>query len=108
MVCAGRARGRAVACAEWAQAHTPKRLMLDRVSTLESDVAVPIAQRRRRRTMLLLAAVAIAPVAAAYVSYYLFSHQPKTNYGTLLATVPAPSLEGVRLDGTPFKLADLR
>jgi hypothetical protein len=66
------------------------------------------AHRRGRRTLLLLAAVVIAPVIASYTAYYFFPRESKTNYGTLLPTVPAPTIDGVRIDGAPFRLADLR
>ena len=66
------------------------------------------AHQRGRRTLLLLAAVVIAPVIASYTAYYFFPRESKTNYGTLLPTVPAAAIDGVRIDGAPFRLADLR
>ncbi len=61
-----------------------------------------------RRTLVLIAALALAPIVASYVIYYAFPRQPGVNYGTLLPTVPAPAIEGVRDDGSPFRLEDLR
>ena len=58
--------------------------------------------------MLLLAAVMLAPIIASYTAYYLFPREPKTNYGTLLATAPAPAIAGTRPDGSAFRLEDLR
>jgi hypothetical protein len=64
--------------------------------------------RRARRTLLLIGAIAVAPIVASYTIYYLFPRATFTNYGTLLPTAPAPEVAGQRLDGTPFRLADLR
>ena len=55
----------------------------------------------------MIAALALAPIVAAYVVYYLFPRQPAANYGTLLPTAPAPQIAGTRADGSPFRLADL-
>jgi cytochrome oxidase Cu insertion factor (SCO1/SenC/PrrC family) len=68
----------------------------------------PEARAKGRRTLLLLAVVAIAPVIASYSAYYFFPREQRTNYGELLATVPAPALAGTRADGRPFALAQLR
>ena len=57
---------------------------------------------------MLLALVAIAPFAASYSAYYLVPREQRTNYGELLATLPAPPLAGTRADGQPFALAQLR
>ena len=65
-------------------------------------------QRRARRTIVLLAAIAIAPVAASYAVYYLFPRDVQVNHGTLLPTAPAPAVEGVRADGTSYRLADAK
>lgn len=61
-----------------------------------------------RRTLLLIAATVIAPIVAASVVYYLFPRGERVNYGTLLPTVPAPVLDGMRDDGSPFRLDELR
>ena len=60
------------------------------------------------RTILLIGIVAIAPTLAAYTIYYFFPRPAQVNYGTLLSTTPAPGIEGVSTDGSPFRLADLR
>jgi hypothetical protein len=61
-----------------------------------------------RRKLLLIGAICVAPVVASYAFYYLSPRGSFVNYGTLLPTAPAPALEGTRVDGTPFRLADLR
>jgi len=63
---------------------------------------------RDRRTILLVGAACLAPVIAAYAVYYLFPRTAQVNYGTLLETAPAPAIEGMQDNGTPFRLADLR
>jgi hypothetical protein len=50
----------------------------------------PQARRRSRRTLILIALVAIAPVIASYVAYYLFPRDKQVNYGELLTTQPPP------------------
>ncbi|MEP7183691.1 MAG: hypothetical protein ABI886_16035 [Betaproteobacteria bacterium] len=67
----------------------------------------PATSRRAKRTLLLIAAVCIAPVVASYAAYYLFPREAQVNYGTLLPTALAPTVEGARLSGAPFRLADL-
>jgi hypothetical protein len=68
----------------------------------------PHARAKGRRTLLLLALVAIAPVVASYTAYYLLPREKRTNYGELLPTIPAPDIVGVRADGRPFALSQLR
>jgi hypothetical protein len=64
--------------------------------------------RGGKRTLLLIAAVAIAPIIASYAAYYLFPRSPAANYGTLLPTAPIAGVEGMRADGSKFRLEDLR
>lgn len=68
----------------------------------------PGTDRRNRRTLLLIALVCIAPVIASYSAYYWFPREKQANYGELLQTRPAPGIEGVALDGRPFRISDLR
>jgi hypothetical protein len=64
--------------------------------------------RGGKRTLLLIAAVTFAPILASYAAYYLFPRAPAVNYGTLLPTAPIEGIEGARLDGSPFRLEELR
>jgi hypothetical protein len=73
-----------------------------------SDAERAQTSRRARRTLLLIAAIGVAPVVASYAAYYFWPRETQVNYGALLPTRPAPDIEGVRGDGRPFKLADLR
>jgi peroxiredoxin len=59
-----------------------------------------------RRKLLLIGAICVAPVLASYAFYYLSPRDSRVNYGTLLATAPAPALEGTRSDGGRMRLAD--
>jgi cytochrome oxidase Cu insertion factor (SCO1/SenC/PrrC family) len=63
---------------------------------------------RGRRTLAIIAIVAILPIAASYAIYYLWPRAAQANYGTLLATGPAPAIVGTAPDGAPFRLAELR
>jgi len=67
-----------------------------------------IGAAKGRRTLLLIAAVALAPIVASYVAYYLFPRTQRVNYGSLLPTVAAPAIEGTLADGSRFRLEDLR
>jgi len=69
--------------------------------------AAPPKSSGGRHVILLVAALSLAPIVAAYVVYYHFPRQPAANYGTLLPTVTAPPISGMRADGSPFRLADL-
>lgn len=64
--------------------------------------------KRTRRTLTAIAAIGIAPIVASYAAYYLWPRQAHANYGELLATVPAPPIDGLRADGSPFRLTELR
>jgi cytochrome oxidase Cu insertion factor (SCO1/SenC/PrrC family) len=66
------------------------------------------ARHRVRRTLLLIVAIGVAPVVASYATYYFWPREAQVNYGTLLSTRPAPGVEGVRGDGRPFRLTELR
>ena len=76
--------------------------------TPSTDTERAQATRRARRTLLLIAAIGVAPVVASYATYYFWPRETQVNYGALLPTRPVPDIEGMRADGRPFKLADLR
>lgn len=65
-------------------------------------------QKRARRTLLAIAAIGIAPIIASYAAYYFWPRQARVNYGELLAPTPVSPIEGVRADGRPFRLEELR
>jgi hypothetical protein len=74
----------------------------------------PGARRRashwkRYRQLYLVLALAVAPVLAAFVAYYLFPPSGRTNYGTLIEPQrPTPVLPLTSLDGAAFDLRSLR
>ena len=72
------------------------------------EAAGPAKSGGGRRIVFLIAALSLAPIAAAFVVYYFFPQRPAANYGTLLATGPAPPISGTRADGSPFRLDELR
>lgn len=69
---------------------------------------VPPARGRSRWPLIVMAAVAIAPVVAAAIAYFFFPRDARTNYGELLAVGPIPEIAGARLDGTPFRISELK
>jgi hypothetical protein len=58
--------------------------------------------------LIAIAAIGIAPIVASYSAYYFWPREARVNYGELLAAAPPPQVEGVRADGRPFRLTDLR
>lgn len=74
----------------------------------DDSATIRPAAGKGRRTLFLIGLLALAPIVASYVVYYLFPREQRVNYGTLLATVPAPAIEGTRADGSRFRLEDLR
>lgn len=61
-----------------------------------------------RRTLLWLALLALAPIVASYAAYYFYTPTKRMNYGELVEPVIAAVATGVRPDGQPFALADVR
>jgi hypothetical protein len=74
---------------------------------LDNAVSIHGTSARAKRMIALLIAIALAPVVLACLAYYVFPRDARVNYGELLqGTVPA--IEGTRLDGASFDVADLR
>jgi len=65
-------------------------------------------RRKGRRMLVLMALFAVSPIIASYVTYFWFTPDKRVNYGELLSASPAPPVDGLRADGTPFALADLK
>lgn len=59
-------------------------------------------------TLWLLIALCVAPVAAAYVAYYLWQPTGHVNYGELLEARPLPDASLMLVDGTPLQWASLK
>ena len=74
---------------------------------LDNAVSIHRTSARAKRIIALMVAIALAPVVLAALAYYVFPRDARVNYGELLqGTVPA--IEGTRLDGASFDVADLR
>lgn len=64
---------------------------------------------RRYGSLYALAFVFVVPLVTAYVIYFFFQPQARTNYGDLVLPQRAlPALHVQLLDGTPFDAASLR
>lgn len=63
---------------------------------------------RSKRLLVLIAMIALAPIALSYVAYYVWPRDARVNYGELLAPRTIPPIAGMRLDGTPFDIVELR
>ena len=75
-----------------------------------SEPAPPPDERRRRgrRVALVILALCAAPTAAAWLAYFVWQPQSRTNYGELSEPRPLPDPELRRLDGESFRLSQLR
>lgn len=68
-----------------------------------------VAQGKRSRAALwLIIAVAVAPVAASYLFYYFWEPGRTVNYGELIEPRPLPEPPLTLVDGSPFRLSQLR
>ncbi|HWI13260.1 MAG TPA: redoxin family protein [Burkholderiales bacterium] len=72
-----------------------------------SDAAVRTATKSKA-SLWLIAAVCIAPVLASYLAYYFWQPEGHVNYGELLEPKPMPDPQLTLVDGTPFRLSQLR
>lgn len=67
-----------------------------------------VNKRKSRAALWLLLALCAAPVIASYVAYYWWQPTGHVNYGELLAPRPLPDTPLSLIDGTPFRLSQLR
>src|SRR5256886_17108835 len=65
-------------------------------------------RRRGRRTALVILALCAAPTVAAWLAYVLWQPQPRLNHGELIEARAISDPELRRLDGSPFRLSQLR
>lgn len=63
---------------------------------------------RSKASLWLIVAIAAAPVAASYLTYYFWPPARTVNYGELIEPRPLPDPRLVLADGTPFQLSRLR
>ncbi|HEU0202969.1 MAG TPA: cytochrome C oxidase subunit I [Burkholderiaceae bacterium] len=83
------------------------------MSGAQTDASIRGASQRghwrRYRSLYALVFVFVVPLIAAYVVYFFFPPQGRTNYGDLVLPQRAlPALDVHMLDGTAFDAADLR
>lgn len=76
-----------------------------------SEPASPTTDERRRRgrrIALVILAFCAAPTVAAWLAYFVWQPQSRTNYGDLVEprSLSDPELRG--FDGSPFRLSQLR
>jgi hypothetical protein len=78
-------------------------------SASSEPIPLPDEQRRRgRRIALVILACCAAPTIAAWLAYFVWPPQSRTNYGELIEPLLLPDRELRRLDGEPFRLSQLR
>jgi hypothetical protein len=65
-------------------------------------------RRRGRRVALLILAFCAAPTVAAWLAYFVWQPQSRSNYGELIAPHPLPDPDLRGLDGAAFHLSQLR
>ena len=63
---------------------------------------------RGRRIALVILALCAAPTVAAWLAYVLWQPQPRLNHGELIEARAVSDPELRRLDGSPFRLSQLR
>jgi len=68
----------------------------------------PPRPRLARHPLFWIAVIALAPIIASYSVYYFFPQAPSANYGKLLPIAPIEGIAGARVDGSPFRLDELR
>jgi cytochrome oxidase Cu insertion factor (SCO1/SenC/PrrC family) len=82
------------------------------MSSLVSSESVPaeaeLRRRRGRQIALSILAICAAPTIAAWFVYFVWPPQTRANYGELIEAHPLPGFELRRLDGTLFRLSQLR
>ena len=65
-------------------------------------------RRRGRRVALVILALCAAPTVAAWLAYVLWQPRPRLNHGELIEARAISDPELRRLDGSPFRLSQLR
>ena len=66
------------------------------------------ARRRGRRIAIVILALCAAPTVAAWLAYFVWQPQSRLNYGELIDARAISDPELRRLDGSPFRLSQLR
>lgn len=64
--------------------------------------------RKKLTSLWLIVALTTAPVAASYLIFYFWPPQHTVNYGVLIGPHPLPDPALALVDGTPFRLSQLK
>jgi cytochrome oxidase Cu insertion factor (SCO1/SenC/PrrC family) len=72
------------------------------------DTSATENQPRSRRALWLILAVCAAPIVASYTAYHFWRPAGQVNYGELLEPRPLWGEALVSIDGSPFRLSDLK
>jgi hypothetical protein len=76
---------------------------------MQSQDTVDAAKAARsRRTLWLVLAVCAAPLIASYAAFYFWRPSGQVNYGELLEPRPLPARALASIDGSAFRLSDLK
>ena len=78
------------------------------VSSAPAPLHADGQRRRGRRVALVILAFCAAPTVAAWLAYFVWQPQSRTNYGELIEPRLFSDPELRRLDGGPFRLSQLR
>lgn len=66
------------------------------------------APKKRLTSLWLIVALTVAPVAASYLIYYYWPPDRTVNYGELIEPRPLPETPLTLVDGTPFRMSQLK
>ena len=72
------------------------------------DTSASETRPRNRRTLWLILAVCAAPMIASYAAYHFWRPAGQVNYGELLEPRPLAAQPLVSIDGSAFRLSDLK
>ena len=81
---------------------------MSRSDSSEASPALAEQRRHGRRIALVILAFCAAPTVAAWLAYFVWPPQARTNYGKLVEPRALSDPELRRPDGTPFHLSQLR
>jgi hypothetical protein len=71
-------------------------------------VETELRRRKGRRIALSILVICAAPTVAAWLAYFVWPPQSRSNYGELIEARPLSSLELQRPDGSLFRFSQLR
>src|SRR5712671_5672170 len=87
---------------------SPRFSMSSSASSKPVARAAEAARRRGRRVALVILALCAAPTVTAWLAYFVWPPQSRLNYGELIEARAISDPELRTLDGSPFRLSQLR